>query len=410
VTEGAGPLDEFRGAFEGVRVVEVSAWVMVPGAGVLLADLGADVVKIEHPRTGDPARALVTGGAVPAVGTVNVMVEQTNRGKRSIGLDISQPDGREVLLDLVRGADVFLTSLLPAVREKLRIDVDDLREVNQQLIYAKADAVGSTGPDAGKPGFDSAVFFGRGGILHSFRNGGDPPQPRPGFGDKTAALSLAYAVAAALFKRQRTGTPSVVETSLLASAMWVASSDIIYSRILDEDFSAVERTGTNPLAFPYRTSDGRWIMLSMISSDRWWPEFCDVLGRTDLLTDRRFATSRDRSSNASELAAELSSTFASQPLAHWVDRLAGLRAPWEVISTPREVAGDHQAVANGFIDDVAHPSGVEFPAVRSPVVFDGTPHQLHIAPEAWEHTEQVLLEIGCDWDRIIALKSDGVVP
>ena len=383
---------------------------MVPGAGVLMADLGAEVIKVEHPREGDPARGLVTGGKSPSVGSVNMMVEQTNRGKRSIGLDMGSPEGREILYELAARSDVFLTSLLPDVRTKLGIDVDDIRAHNPKIIYAKADAVGSVGDEQGKPGFDSAVFFGRAGILNSFTTGAELPTPRPGFGDKTAAISLAFAMAAALYKRERTGEPSVVETSLLGSAMWVASSDIIYSQVVGADFSTIERPATNPLANKYCTSDGRWIMLSMLAPDRWWPEFCTAIARADLLDDPRFTTARERAANSAECAAELAATFAAAPLAEWITRLHAFRGPWEPVQNSLEVGRDPQARANGYITEIPHPSGVDVTAVRSPVRVDGQPHDIGTAPEAWQHTEEILLELGYDWDRIGDLKSKGVVP
>jgi crotonobetainyl-CoA:carnitine CoA-transferase CaiB-like acyl-CoA transferase len=398
--------------FEGIRVLEVSAWVMVPGSGVLLSDLGAEVIKVEHPRTGDPARGLVTGGQSPSAGSVNMMVEQTNRGKRSIGLDMATPEGRAILYELAAASDIFLTSLLPEVRKKLQIDVDDIRAVNPQIIYAKADAVGSEGTEQGKPGFDSAVFFGRAGILNSFAHGGVDklPTPRPGFGDKTAALSLAYGMAAALFKRERTGEPSVVDVSLLGSAMWVASSDIIYSWVLDTDFSKVERAATNPIANSYETSDGRWIMLSMLASDRWWPEFCRHFGRPELIDDPRYVDAGQRAQNSEECVAELAATFAGATLAEWRERLADLRGPWEVVQNSREVVDDPQALANGYITAVDHPSGDEVRAVPAPVRFDGDRPPLGTAPDAWQHTEEILLELGHDWDRITELKEQGVIP
>ncbi len=396
--------------FEGVRVLEVSAWVMVPGAGVLLADLGADVIKVEHPVTADPSRGLVTGGHSPSVGSVNMMTEQINRGKRSIGLDMSQPEGREILYQLASECDIFLTSLLPAVRKKLAIDVDDIRAHNPDIIYAMADAVGSEGVEQGKPGFDSAVFFGRGGILNSFATGDELPTPRPGFGDKTAALSLAYGMAAALFHRERTGEPSVIETSLLGSAMWVASSDIIYSQVVGKDFSTVERPATNPLAHRYRTSDGRWIMLAMLASDRWWEEFAAAIGRSDLTADERFSSARTRAEHAEACIAELATTFRGAPLEEWRRRLESFEGPWEPVQDSFEVGRDRQAVANGYIAEAPHPSGVTVHAVRTPVRRNGAAHDLGSAPEAWQHTEEILLELGHDWDHIIDLKTKGVVP
>jgi crotonobetainyl-CoA:carnitine CoA-transferase CaiB-like acyl-CoA transferase len=413
--------------FEGVRVLEVSAWVMVPGSGVLMSDLGAEVIKVEHPTAGDPARGLVTGGVTPSVGSVNMMVEQTNRGKRSIGLDMSTPEGREILYELAANADIFLTSLLPAVRQKLQIDVEHIRKQNPDIIYAKADAVGAVGDEQGKPGFDSAVFFGRAGILNSFSqaapatdsNADDNehdnrartlPTPRPGFGDKTAALSLAFGMASALFKRERTGEPSVIDVSLLGSAMWVASSDIIYSWASKTDFSSIEREATNPIAHRYQTKDGRWIMLAMLASDRWWPEFVRHIDRAELGDDPRFSSAALRAQNNEECIAELSSTFASATLEEWRVQLADLHGPWEVIQNSHEVSADAQAISNGYIESVDHPNGVEVKAIRTPVQIDGQPHELSIAPDAWQHTEEILLELGHDWDRIIELKDLGIIP
>jgi crotonobetainyl-CoA:carnitine CoA-transferase CaiB-like acyl-CoA transferase len=231
--------------FDGFKVLEVGTWVMVPAAATVLADFGAEVVKVEHPRRGDPSRGLVTGGVNPQLGAVNIMMEQINRGKRSVGLDISVPEGREVLYRLAASSDVFMTSLLPAARQKLGLGVEQIREHNPQIVYVRADAVGGQGPEAGKPGYDSAVFFGRGGILDSLsgRNAELAP-PRPGFGDKTASMNIAFGVAAALLKRVRSGVTSIVDVSLLSAAMWVASSDITYSGALGADFTRQERRAT----------------------------------------------------------------------------------------------------------------------------------------------------------------------
>ncbi len=405
-------MSDLAGVFDGVRILEVSTWVMVPGSGVLLSDLGAEVIKVEHPRFGDPARGLVTGGVSPSVGSVNMMVEQTNRGKRSIGLDMAHPAGRELLGQLAANADIFLTSLLPDVRRKLRIDVDDLRADNPSLIYAKADAVGARGPEQGRPGFDSAVFFGRAGILNSFTTPGSDtlPNPRPGFGDKTAALALAFGMASALFKRERTGEPSIVDVSLLGSAMWVASSDIIYSSVAGTDFSAIERPATNPISNRYQTHDGRWIMLAMLASDRWWPDLCHHIGRPELIDDPRFVDAASRAQNSAACVAELQATFGSATLAQWRQRLSTLLGPWEVIQNSFEIGNDPQALANGYIDTITHPSGQDIRAVRTPVQFDGHPHDIGVAPGAWQHTEEVLLELGMGWDRIAELKSLGVIP
>jgi crotonobetainyl-CoA:carnitine CoA-transferase CaiB-like acyl-CoA transferase len=384
---------------------------MVPAATVLLADFGADVIKVEHTDGGDPARNLVTGGMRPTQGGVNVIIEQANRQKRSIALDLTRQEGRDILYEMAATTDVFITSYLPATRQKLGIDVDDIRAVNPQVIYARGDAVGPAGPDAGKPGFDMAVFFGRGGILNSFTPAGAPlVRPRPGFGDKTASLSLAFGIASALYRRQRTGEASVIDVSLLGTAMWVSSSDIVYSAALGSDFSRLERPASNPVATNYATGDGRWIMLAMPNSQRWWGPLCHALDHPEMATDPRFAEAAARTEHAAECSQILAEIFASAPLSHWRERLASFAGPWEPVADSYEVISDVQAVANGYIAEVQHPSGQTLRVVRSPVVFDARPPDIGVAPEFGQHTEEILVEQGHSWDEIVQLKTIGAIP
>jgi crotonobetainyl-CoA:carnitine CoA-transferase CaiB-like acyl-CoA transferase len=384
---------------------------MVPAAAVLMADYGAEVVKVEHPRGGDPARGLVTGGVSPMQGPVNLMVEQANRGKRSIALDITSDSGREILYELAAGADVFMTSFLPGARRSLRIDVDDIRAVSPSIIYAKADAVGPRGPDAGKPGYDAAVFFGRAGILNSFTRTGTPlVQPRPGFGDKTASLAIAFGIASALYRREKTGAAAVVDVSLLSSAMWVASSDIVYSLAMGSDFSRRERPATNPIGTHYATADGRWIMLSMLESQRWWAPLCRALAHEELIEDPRFCDAAARAENSEACQALLAAIFASAPLSEWRTRLSSLIAPWEPVADSAEAGEDPQARENGYLTAVEHPSGETLRVVRAPVTFDDRPAELGVAPEFGQHTEEILLELGRSWNEIAGMKESGAIP
>jgi crotonobetainyl-CoA:carnitine CoA-transferase CaiB-like acyl-CoA transferase len=396
--------------FDGFRVLELGTWVFVPAAATVLADFGADVIKVEHPLRGDPQRGLSTGGVTPNLGGVSIAMEQTNRGKRSVGLDVGVPEGREVLYELAARSDVFMTSFLPAARQKLQIDVEHIRAHNPDIIYVRADAVGPKGPEGGKPGYDSAVFFGRGGILDSLNpDGVRLPPPLPGFGDKTGSMNIAFGVAAALLKRERTGEASVVDVSLLASALWVNSSSIIYSAAIGGDFTRQQRRNTNPISATYETADGRWIGLTMLESDRWWPDLCRHLGRDDLLDDPRFADAAARTENSAACSEELARTFGSSPLEEWRRRLATLRAPWEVVQNQLEVLDDPQARENGYVTEVDHPSGRPITVIRSPVQFDGTPPAVGVAPEPGAHTEEVLLEIGHDWDDIVRYKEQGAI-
>jgi crotonobetainyl-CoA:carnitine CoA-transferase CaiB-like acyl-CoA transferase len=396
--------------FDGFRVLELGTWVFVPAAATVLADFGADVVKVEHPLRGDPQRGLSTGGVTPNLDGVSIAMEQTNRGKRSIGLDVGVAEGREVLYELAARSDVFMTSFLPAARQKMQIDVEHIRARNPDIIYVRADAVGPRGPEGGKPGYDSAVFFGRGGILDSL-NPDDLrlPPTLPGFGDKTGAMNIAFGVAAALLKRERTGEPSVVDVSLLGSAMWVNSSSIIYSAAVGADFTRQQRRNTNPVAGSYETADGRWIGLTMLESDRWWPELCRHLDREDLLSDPRFVDAPARTENSAACSEELARTFASATLEEWRQRLATLRAPWEVVQNQLEVLDDPQARENGYLTEVDHPTGRKITVVRAPVQFDETPPPLGTAPEPGAHTEEVLLELGHDWDDIVHYKEQGAI-
>ncbi|WP_207935917.1 CoA transferase [Actinomadura sp. KC216] len=402
---------EMDGIFDGIRVLEVATWTFVPAAAAVLADFGADVVKIEHPLRGDPQRGLSTGGYAPSMAGISITMEQTNRGKRSVGLDISKPGGRELLLEMAARCDVFMTSFLPGNRAKLGIDVDDLRAVNPDIIYVRADAVGPEGPESGKPGYDMSAFWARSGIAHALTEEGAerPTRQRPGFGDKTGAMNLAFGVAAALFRRATTGTPSEVDVSLLGTALWVNSSDVVYSKAIGGDFSRREVKVPNPISHVYRTGDGRWIALLMLESDRWWAPLCRHLGRPDLVDDPRFSGAAERNANSAECVAELAATFAGGTLAEWRERLGPLSAPWEAMQTLPEVLDDPQVTANGYITDVKHPSGQDITLVRAPVRFDGRQPALRPAPEAAAHTEEVLLELGHDWAEIGRLKESGAI-
>jgi crotonobetainyl-CoA:carnitine CoA-transferase CaiB-like acyl-CoA transferase len=401
------------GILAGVRVVELAQWVFVPSAGALLADLGADVIKVEHPRQGDPARGLRTQGLGGAGGAgPNLGVEQNNRGKRSIGLDVKAERGREILLRLVSEADVFLTSLRPAALERLSLSVDALRARNPKLVYARGHGVGVRGPDANKPSYDMSAFWSRGGVAHSLTplDAERAVGQRPGFGDHTSAMNLAFGVATALFRRERSGEPSVVDVSLLGTAMWVMSSDVVYSGNPGYDPHALMRgAAANPLTGTYHTSDGRFIALVMLQADRHWADFCRHLGHPEWIDDPRYADAKARRQNAVECARDLADVFATHTLAEWRIRLAGLDAAWEPQQSVRELRDDPQALANGFLTRVEGGSGDAYELVSNPCQFDGLVPELTPAPECGAHTEEVLLEIGLDWDEIAALRKDGVL-
>lgn len=397
--------------FEGIRVLEVAQWTFVPAGAGVLADFGAEVIKIEDPVTGDAQRGLAAAGVTPMKGDVNLVMEQTNRGKKSLGLDLRQPEGLEVFYALVRQADVVMTNFLPAARRKLRIDVDDLRPLKEDLVYVRGHAYGSEGPEAESGGYDATAYWGRGGVGHSLTSPGadQPTGQRPAFGDKAGAMNVAFGVAAALLRRERTGLGSTVDVSLLGTALWQVSSDIVYSLGLDTDFSRVPRRIGNPLTGNFRTKDDRWLMLMMLESDRWWPDLCAHLGLEDLVEDERYADAAARSAHAEELSARLAAIFVTATLDEWRERFATLAGPWSYFQDLLEAARDRQTSANGYVTTVEHPSGIGVDLVAAPVQFDGVRPALSAAPEHGAHTEEVLLDLGLDWETIGRYKEAGVI-
>jgi crotonobetainyl-CoA:carnitine CoA-transferase CaiB-like acyl-CoA transferase len=400
------------GILAGVRVVEVAQWWFVPSGGAVLADWGADVIKIEHPVTGDPQRGLVTSGFFPPTGGVNFMMEQSNRGKRSVGLDLGHPRGRELLYKLIETADVFLTNFLPAARRRLEIDVEHVRRVNPRIVYARGHGHGVRGPDVEKGGYDAASFWSRGGIAHALtpRGADRPIMQRAAFGDSAGGMTVAGGIAAALFHRERTGDSPVVDVSLLGTAMWILAPDIVMTKLTDQEMPAFDRgEAPNPIVNSYRTRDGRWIFLNMLQPDRFWADFCRHIGRDDMIDDPRFANGMARFQNRQACVAELDRTFAARTLAEWRVALADVEGVWAPMQSAREVHDDPQAQANGYLPLVDRGDGTTFTLVASPVQFDEAPPALRPAPEMGQHTEEVLLDLGLDWQELASLKDAGAI-
>ena len=396
----------------GVRVVEVAAWTFVPISGAVLAEWGADVIKIEHPETGDPQRGLVSSGLVPGAGGVNFMFEIPNRGKRSVALDLSTDTGRELLYRLVETADVFVTNYLPDVRARLKIDVDDIRARNPNIIYVRGTGQGTRGAEAGRGGFDGATFWARAGLAMAFTpaNAEWPVDQRPAFGDVLGGLTIAGGIAAALARRERTGTPSVVDVSLLGLGLWSLGPDVTSAKLYEGvEIPTFDRDSTpNPLVGTYPTKDGRFITIILLQADRFWPDLCEHLDRPDLVDDPRFANSAARYENRRECIQELRAIFRSRTYEEWRARLQTLAGVWAPVQTPLELHDDPQVAANGFLEPIATDSG-EFRLPANPVQFDEMPAQVNRAPEHGEHTDEVLLELGLSYDEILEHKIAGAV-
>jgi crotonobetainyl-CoA:carnitine CoA-transferase CaiB-like acyl-CoA transferase len=403
------------GPLDGIRVIEVASWMFIPSGGSVLVDWGADVIKVEHPESGDPQRGLVTSGLLPGgKGAVNFMIEQPNRGKRSVGIDLSHPDGHEALMRLVEGADVFLTNYLPHVRTKLKIDTEDLRARNPDIVIARGSGNGPKGPEAHKGGYDGATFWARGGVgsLMPERADGYPSaQVAPAFGDVMGGLTTAGAIAAALLKRERTGETSVVDVSLLATALWQVSPLVIASKLFG--FSKIpqgdRKQSFNPVVGTYKTQDDRFISLILLQSDKHWDDFVRRLGVPDMATDPKFRDSTVRGENAAECIERLDAVFASQPLSHWKEALDTFEGVWSVFQTLDELYEDQQVVANGYLPSMVAGNGDEVQLVASPAQFDEQAVAVERAPEHGEHTELVLMDAGYDWDQLAAMKESGAI-
>lgn len=404
--------DQTSGAFEGIRVIELAQWVFVPVAGALLADWGADVIRVER-LDGDPYRGLATQGIGTDRGGVNLSMALANRGKRSVALDLRQPQGLEILHELLASADVLLTSLRPGALERLGLGADAVRERHRHLVYARGNGFGVRGPDADQPGYDSSAFWARGAVGHMLT----PPErdypisQRGAMGDRNGAMALAFGIAAALLERTRTGEGSVVDVSLLATAMWMLSSDLLAALNGGEVMRLSGRSAVvNPLTGTYRTKDDRHVQLMFLQGDRYWTEFCRTVGRLELADDPRFIDMAARRENAAACVDELDALFATQTLAEWKNVLATMDAPWSPIQSIEEVVDDPQVIANSYIGEVMTDDGTSYRLPSVPVQFDGQPPPLRRAPEHGEHTEAVLMELGYDWDRIGKLADAGVIP
>lgn len=398
---------------DGVKVVELSMYAFAPASAAVLADWGADVLKVVPPATADPMMSrTVIGGLPPKDVGVAFMWEQLNRGKRCIGLDVSTPDGHDILMDLVREADVFITNLLPDARRRFGVDVDDVLKANPGVIYARASGHGDQGPQRESGGFDHTDFWARTGIAHaaSLAVGEFVPQPVPALGDLSSGAFMAGGIAAALFRRQRTGRGAVVDVSLMSSGMWASAPGVIASQLYGVD--TIPRRShadqPNPLVTAYTTRDGRQIYMSGIQTEKNFPAFAEIVGHPELVDDIRFATGPERLANARECIGFLDGIFRERDLADWVERFRPSPMPWAIVQTSAEAATDPQTVANGYVIAIEGEAG-PYPVVASPAQFDNIRPTAQRAPDHGEHTEIVLMSLGLDWDTIARLKSQGAV-
>lgn len=409
-TAAAGPGNEMQRPLTGIRVVELAMWVAGPSTTAVLGDWGADVIKLEDTRGGDPVRAMSTR----ALGTdARVMppYELDNRNKRSVTVDLRRPEGAEFATRIIERADVFVTSLRPETLERMRLDYAALCARNPRLVYATLNGYGHRGPDRNRPAFDYAAAWARSGLMATVAEPGQaPPAQRPGMIDHAAGLGLAGAISAALLQRVSTGKGCEVRISLFQMGLWMNATDLaigLQTGRAPQPESRLERT--NPIWNSYQCSDGKWIYFVMVQSDVYWPEVCAALGKPEWQDDPRFASFETRWKNSRELTRLLDETIASRTSEEWAPIFDRHDLIWAPVQTDAEVMEDPQAHALGSfvaVDDAGTPGP---PVVNSPVEFGGPASAPRRAPELGQHTEEVALESGLDWDEIAKLKDAGVI-
>jgi crotonobetainyl-CoA:carnitine CoA-transferase CaiB-like acyl-CoA transferase len=398
---------------KGVRVLEVAEHTFVPAASALLADWGADVIKIEHVERGDAMRGLASSGVVDIPSDVHALLEHSNRGKKSLALDLTSDEGLDILYKLAATSDVFLTNKLPSVRKKLRVEVDDIRAHNPRIIYVRGTGQGARGPDADKGSYDSLAFWCRSGIAVGLKRpeyDHVPPPPAPGFGDSIGAMTIAGGIMAALFHRERTGEATIVDVSLFGTAMWAMGQAFALSLLMDVPWTPPPEANVraNPLTANYLTKDGRYLSFTCLQAGKYWPPLCDVIERPELATDPRFADHASLMAHNLEAAEVLREAFAQRTLDEWRERLDDFIGQWTVVQDTLEAAADPQSVANGYVQDCETAAGVPFRLVAAPVQFDEQPASPSRAPEFNEHGDAILADLGLDWDTIVDLKVRGI--
>ncbi len=399
------------GPMEGIKVVEMGVWVAGPSCAAILCDWGADVIKIEPP-TGDPFRGLF-GSALGVAVAINPPFEVDNRGKRSLCLDLSNPEARAIAKRLLDEADVFVSNMRPRVLEQYGFSYEELRETNPRLIYCSISGYGAEGDDRDRAAYDIGAFWSRAGVAMSLTApGAGIPQQRGGMGDHMTGMNAAGAVSAALFKRERTGEGQRVAVSLLRTGIYMMGWDYALELRMGARTVTYDRFhAVNPILNSFKTGDERWIWLLLLQGDRHWPDLLRAVGRPDMLEDERWRNITLRRENAESLVAELDKEFAKRPMAEWGEILDRNTVWWAPVNTISQALQDPVVQSSGAVQQVEGPDGAPVPTVNTPADFYATPvGPRGLAPELGQHTEEVLLEMGFDWDRIIALKDAGAIP
>jgi CoA:oxalate CoA-transferase len=402
------------GPLDGIRIIDWTIWQQGPVATQMLADLGAEVIKIEERERGDPGRGItaVAGSATVKSGR-NYYFEANNKHKKSIALNLKQPEAREIVHRLASRSDVFVQNFRKGVAHRLGLGYADLAAINPKIIYASASGYGPEGPDSGEPSFD---YLGqaRSGIMNAIGSGSTAPTyVYGGIADQMGAIMLAYGVLAALFARERTGIGQEVDASHLGSMMALQGLNVVARTIMGKEFPRNTRANAyNPLWNHYRCADDKWISLAMLQPDRYWKNFCEVVGKVELTEDSRFADVKTRGKNSAALVAIFDEVFATRPRHEWMRILKG-RGDfiYTIVNSVTDLPDDPQVRANDYVVDYDHPALGNLTLLGMPVKLSATPGEPRgHAPELGEHTELLLTEmLGYSWDDVARLREANVI-
>ena len=401
------------GPLKGIRIIDWTIWQQGPVATQMLADLGAEVIKIEERERGDPGRGLTkAAGSATVKGGLNFYFEANNKHKKSIAIDLKRPEGREIVHRLAARSDVFVQNFRKGVAGRLGLGYADLAALNPRIIYASASGYGPEGPDSGEPSFD---YLGqaRSGIMNAVGTGSTAPvYIQGGIADQMGAIMLAYGVLAALFVRERTGIGQEVDASHLGSMMALQGLNVVARTIMGAEFPRIPRANAfNPLWNHYRCADDKWIALAMLQPDRYWKDFCEVIGKPELIEDPRFAANT-RGWNATALIAILDEVFAARPRDEWM-RILKSRGDfiYTIVNSVSDLPDDPQVRANDYVVEYEHPALGNMTLLGMPVKLSKTPGEPRgHAPEFGEHTELLMTEVlGYSWDDVARLREANVI-
>ncbi len=397
------------GILSGIRVIDCGTYIAGPASATVMSDFGAEVFKIERPQGGDLFRLFADLPGSPK-SELNYCWILTGRNKKSVALDLADPDGREALIRLVKTADVFVTNYQAQLLEKFRLTWDDLSAINPRLIFAHITGYGETGDDADLPAFDALAYWARSGLMTSVTGrDGTPSGPRPGIGDHPTAMALFGAIMLGLYNRERTGRGSKVNTSLLASGAWAHGCDL-QAQMFGAEFPQLKGPHPiNPLSSGYITRDGKLFLLVQLDPEHEFPRLCKMLGAPELATDPMFATGESRTEHAAELSAILQSQFESKDIADWRKAFREYDIKWSLLPMIDDVVDDPQMRAAGAFVELEYPGHGTIETINSPVFVSGAEKRKPTAaPEVGAHTREVLRELGYDDELIDAMVRRGI--